>query len=108
MSGDLGIMPGHLPLITKIHPGFVRMRFPGKDEVERVFVAGGILEVQPHMVTVLADTAVRSKDMDEAKAQAALEARQSATGQIEIARIEAEIAALAAELATIKRMRRKR
>lgn len=111
-SGELGIMPGHLPLITKIRPGFVRIHVPNQAEVEQVFVAGGILEVQPDMVTVLADTAIRSKDLDEARAQEALaaaqEARKTATGTIEIAKIEAEIAAIAAELATIRRMRAKR
>ena len=66
-SGELGILPGHVPLITLIRPGFVRIHLPGKKEVEQVFVAGGVLEVQPDLVTVLADTAVRSNDLDEAK-----------------------------------------
>ena len=95
-SGELGIMPGHLPLITLIRPGFVRVHVPGEQEPEQIFVAGGVLEVQPEQVTVLSDTAVRSKDLDEA-----------ATGSIEIARIEAEIAALAAELAVIRKLRSK-
>lgn len=98
-SGELGIMPGHLPLITLIRPGFVRVHVPGEQEPEQIFVAGGVLEVQPEQVTVLSDTAVRSKDLDEARAKEALAAaeaaRASATGSIEIARIEAEIAALA-------------
>ena len=110
-SGELGIMPGHLPLITLIRPGFVRVHKPGESEVEQIFVAGGVLEVQPDRVTVLADTAVRSKDLDEARAKEALAAaetsRATATGSIEIARIEAEIAALAAELAVIKKLRSK-
>ena len=108
-SGELGIMPGHLPLITLIRPGFVRVHVPGEQEPEQIFVAGGVLEVQPEQVTVLSDTAVRSKDLDEAKeALAAAEAaRASATGSIEIARIEAEIAALAAELAVIRKLRSK-
>ena len=72
-SGELGILPGHVPLITLIRPGFVRIHLPGKKEVEQVFVAGGVLEVQPDLVTVLADTAVRSNDLDEAKAAKALE-----------------------------------
>lgn len=104
-SGELGIMPGHLPLITLIRPGFVRVHKPGESEVEQIFVAGGVLEVQPDRVTVLADTAVRSKDLDEARAKEA--SRATATGSIEIARIEAEIAALAAELAVIKKLRSK-
>lgn len=110
-SGELGIMPGHLPLITLIRPGFVRVHVPGEQEPEQIFVAGGVLEVQPEQVTVLADTAVRSKDLDEARAKDALAAaeaaRASATGSIEIARIEAEIAALAAELAVIRKLRSK-
>lgn len=110
-SGELGIMPGHLPLITLIRPGFVRVHVPGEQEPEQIFVAGGVLEVQPEQVTVLADTAVRSKDLDEARAKEALAAaeaaRASATGSIEIARIEAEIAALAAELAIIRKLRSK-
>lgn len=110
-SGELGIMPGHLPLITLIRPGFVRVHVPGEQEPEQIFVAGGVLEVQPEQVTVLADTVVRSKDLDEARAKEALAAaeaaRASATGSIEIARIEAEIAALAAELAVIRKLRSK-
>ena len=110
-SGELGILPGHVPLITLIRPGFVRIRVPGKQEPEQVFVAGGVLEVQPDMVTVLADTAVRSKDLDEAKAAKALEEaralRQKATGELEIAKLEAEMAALAAELVAIKKIRQR-
>ena len=110
-SGELGIMPGHLPLITLIRPGFVRVHVPGEQEPEQIFVAGGVLEVQPEQVTVLSDTAVRRKDLDEARAKEALAAaeaaRASATGSIEIARIEAEIAALAAELAVIRKLRSK-
>ena len=110
-SGELRIMPGHLPLITLIRPGFVRVHVPGEQEPEQIFVAGGVLEVQPEQVTVLSDTAVRSKDLDEARAKEALAAaeaaRASATGSIEIARIEAEIAALAAELAVIRKLRSK-
>ena len=110
-SGELGIMPGHLPLITLIRPCFVRVHVPGEQEPEQIFVAGGVLEVQPEQVTVLSDTAVRSKDLDEARAKEALAAaeaaRASATGSIEIARIEAEIAALAAELAVIRKLRSK-
>ena len=111
-SGELGILPGHVPLITLIRPGFVRIHLPGKKEVEQVFVAGGVLEVQPDLVTVLADTAVRSNDLDEAKAGKALEdaraQRQNATGEIEIARLEAEMAALAAQIVAIKKIRQQR
>lgn len=111
-SGELGILPGHVPRITLIRPGFVRIHLPGKKEVEQVFVAGGVLEVQPDLVTVLADTAVRSNDLDEAKAAKALEdaraQRQNATGEIEIARLEAEMAALAAQIVAIKKIRQQR
>ena len=111
-SGELGILPGRVPLITLIRPGFVRIHLPGKKEVEQVFVAGGVLEVQPDLVTVLADTAVRSNDLDEAKADKALEdaraQRQNATGEIEIARLEAEMAALAAQIVAIKKIRQQR
>ncbi|MEG0820480.1 MAG: F0F1 ATP synthase subunit epsilon, partial [Burkholderiaceae bacterium] len=71
-AGDLGILPGHTPLITRIRPGVVRIKVAGKADDEQVFVAGGILEVQPNVVTVLADTAIRGKDLDEAKASEAL------------------------------------
>ena len=87
----------------------VRIRQAGSSEEDQVFVAGGILEVQPHVVTVLADTAIRAKDLDEAKAneslRAAEEARKNATSDLEIAKVEAEISALAAQLAAIKKLR---
>src|SRR5208282_3497262 len=67
-SGELGIMPKHAPLVTRIKPGAVRIKVPGQQEEEFVFVAGGILEIQPDIVTVLADTAIRGHDLDEAKA----------------------------------------
>jgi F-type H+-transporting ATPase subunit epsilon len=110
-AGELGIYPRHAPLITRIRPGVVRIRIPGRTEEEQVFVAGGILEVQPHVVTVLADTAIRGRDLDEAKANEALkraeEARRSATDKMEIAQVEAEISILAAQLAAIRRLRGK-
>jgi F-type H+-transporting ATPase subunit epsilon len=108
-AGELGIYPRHTPLITRIKPGVVRIRQAGSTEEEQVFVAGGILEVQPNVITVLADTAVRAKDLDEAKAneslRAAEEARKNATSDLEIAKVEAEISALAAQLAAIKKLR---
>lgn len=108
-AGELGIYPRHTPLITRIKPGVVRIRQAGAAEEDQVFVAGGILEVQPNVVTVLADTAIRAKDLDEAKAseslRAAEEARKSATSDLEIAKVEAEISALAAQLAAIKKLR---
>lgn len=108
-AGELGIYPRHTPLITRIRPGVVRIRQAGASEEDQVFVAGGILEVQPDVITVLADTAIRAKDLDEAKAneslRAAEEARKNATSDLEIAKVEAEISALAAQLAAIKKLR---
>jgi F-type H+-transporting ATPase subunit epsilon len=110
-AGELGIYPRHAALITRIKPGVVRIRVPGQTEEESVFVAGGILEVQPHVVTVLADTAIRGRDLDEAKANEALkraeEARRSAADKMEIAQVEAEISILAAQLVAIRKLRRK-
>ena len=108
-AGELGIFPRHAPLITRIKPGVVRIKQAGAAEEDQVFVAGGILEVQPHVVTVLADTAIRAKDLDEAKASEALkaaeEARRTASSDLEIAKVEAEMSALAAQLAAIKKLR---
>jgi F-type H+-transporting ATPase subunit epsilon len=99
-AGELGIYPRHAPLITRIKPGVVRIKLSGGAE-ENVFVAGGILEVQPRVVTVLADTAVRGKDLDEAKASEALkraeEAHRNARDKLEIAKLESEIAMLTAQ-----------
>ncbi len=110
-AGELGIYPRHTPLITRIRPGVVRIKMPGKAEEEQVFVAGGILEVQPNVVTVLADTAIRGHDLDEAKARDALakaeEAKKSAGSELEIAKVEAEMSALAAQLAAIRKLRGK-
>jgi F-type H+-transporting ATPase subunit epsilon len=109
-AGELGIYPRHAPLITRIKPGVVRIKTMGGEE-EHVFVAGGILEVQPHVITVLADTAIRGRDLDEAKANDALkraeEARRNAVDKLEIANVEAEISILAAQLAAIRKLRRK-
>jgi F-type H+-transporting ATPase subunit epsilon len=110
-AGELGIYPKHTPLITRIRPGVVRIKQTGKAEEDQVFVAGGILEVQPNTVTVLADTAIRAKDLDEVKATEALraaeEARKNAGSDLEIAKVEAEMSALAAQLSAIKRLRGK-
>jgi len=109
-SGELGIYPRHTPLITRIKAGAVRIQKPGGEE-ELVFVAGGILEVQPKVITVLADTAIRGADLDEAKANEALrkaeEARKSATDKQEIATVEGELSMLAAQLAAIRKLRKK-
>ena len=110
-AGELGIYPRHTPLITRIRPGAVRIQKPGGEE-ELIFVAGGILEVQPKVITVLADTAIRGHDLDEAKAAEALkkaeEARRSARDKQEVAAVEAEVATLAAQLAAIRKLRQKR
>ena len=106
-SGELGIYPQHTPLITRIKPGAVRIKTAAGEEL--VFVAGGILEVQPRSVTVLADTAIRGKDLDEAKAtaaqQVAQQALQNARSDAERATVEGELANLAAQLAAIRRLR---
>jgi F-type H+-transporting ATPase subunit epsilon len=107
-AGELGIYPKHTPLITRIRPGAVRIEKADGSE-EFVFVAGGILEVQPNGVTVLADTAIRGADLDEAKAlaakQQAEEAMQSQEGKIDYARAQAELASAIAQLAAIQRLR---
>ena len=109
-AGELGIYPRHTPLITRIKPGAVRIQKPGGEE-ELVFVAGGILEVQPKVITVLADTAIRGHDLDEAKASEALkraeEARAKARDKQEIAAVESELSTLAAQLAAIRKLRKK-
>ena len=110
-AGELGIYPRHTPLITRIRPGSVRIKMPGSQEELLIFVNGGVLEVQPNVVTVLADTAVRGSDLDEAKAleaqRRAEEARRNATSKEEIATVEGELAMLAAQLAAIRRLRRR-
>jgi len=109
--GELGIYPRHAPLITRIRPGEVRIKPAGGGAEELIFVAGGILEVQPKMITVLADTAIRGRDLDEAKASEALrkaeEARAKAQDKQEIAAVESELAMLAAQLAAIRKLRKK-
>lgn len=111
-AGELGIYPQHTPLITRIRPGAVRIKVPGRADEEFVFVAGGILEVQPHVVTVLADTAIRGHDLDEAKASEAKklaeEALTNRESEIDYAKAQAELAAAVAQLAAIEKLRRKR
>jgi F-type H+-transporting ATPase subunit epsilon len=110
-AGELGIYPKHTPLITRIKPGAVRIRVPGQAEEEFVFVAGGILEVQPKTVTVMADTAIRGKDLDEAKAnqvkKMAEEAMINRESDIDYAVAQAELAIAVAQLAAIQKLRRK-
>ena len=108
-SGELGILPRHTPLITRIKPGSVRIEKADSDEEELVFVAGGILEVQPGTVTVLADTAIRGKDLDEAKASEAKrlaeDAMKNAKSEIDFAKAQGEFAAMAAQIAAIRKLR---
>jgi F-type H+-transporting ATPase subunit epsilon len=115
-SGELGILPRHTPLITRIRPGAVRIQRALADgtagEEEFIFVAGGILEVQPGTVTVLADTAIRGHDLDEAKAndakKLAEEAMKNAKSDIDFAAAQGEFATMAAQLAAIQKLRRVR
>jgi F-type H+-transporting ATPase subunit epsilon len=110
-AGELGILPRHTPLITRIKPGAVRIVRADNGEEELVFVAGGILEVQPGTVTVLADTAIRGHDLDEAKATEAKKLAQAAMvdakSDIDLAAAQGEFAMMAAQLAAIQKLRRK-
>ena len=108
--GELGIYPRHTPLITRIKPGAVRILRADNGQEEFVFVAGGILEVQPNAVTVLADTAIRGKDLDEAKAneakKSAEEAMRNAKSDIDFARAQSEFAEMAAQIAALRKYRK--
>jgi F-type H+-transporting ATPase subunit epsilon len=110
-AGELGIYPQHTPLITRIKPGAVRIKVVGQKDEEFVFVAGGILEVQPNRVTVLADTAIRGHDLDEAKAEQARkdaeEALANRSADIDYAKAQAELAAAMAQIAAIRKLRGK-
>ncbi len=108
--GEVGIAPRHAPLITNLQPGEVRVKI-NDTETQEYFVSGGLLEVQPHLVTVLADTAIRAKDIDEA---AALEAKSKAeemlsdrSGKIDYAKAQAELAQAITQLRTLERLKRR-
>ena len=109
-AGELGILPEHMPLLTRIKPGTVRIQNGGGEEV--IYVSGGMMEVQPDRVTVLADTSVRAHDLDEAKAmeaeRLAKEALANRTGAVEIAKAQAELAEAAAQLSAIRKLRSRR
>ena len=111
-GGELGILPGHMPLMTRIRPGTVRIKLPDQEAEELFFVVGGMLEVQPNMVTVLADTAIRGKDLDEAKAldakKHAEEAMANRSSELDYARAQAELAEAIAQLAAIQKLRKGR
>ena len=110
-SGELGIYPRHTPLITRIKPGTGRIEKADGTE-EFVFVAGGVLEVQPDCVTVLSDTAIRGKDLDEEKSNAAKaaaeEALKAAKTDIDFAKAQSELAVMAAQIAALRKFRQKR
>lgn len=108
-SGEIGVLPGHTPLITRIRPGTVKIVLEDGTE-QSIFVAGGLLEVQPHHVTVLSDTAIRADDLDEAKAE---QARQRAEDTLrntkdkaELAVVQAELEMLVAQAAAARRLRK--
>jgi F-type H+-transporting ATPase subunit epsilon len=107
--GDIGIAPRHAPLLTTLRPGEVRVQTPGGEE-QFFYVSGGAIEIQPHLVTVLADTALRAKDIDEAAAlqakQRAEEALRDRTGAVELAEAQAELARAAAQIKAIEKLRK--
>ncbi len=107
-SGELGVLPGHTPLITRVRPGTVKIVMPDDSE-ETIFVAGGLLEIQPNHVTVLSDTAIRAADLDEAKAEQARhkaeETLRNAKDSVEIAVVQAELEMLAAQVQAARRFR---
>jgi F-type H+-transporting ATPase subunit epsilon len=110
-GGELGILPEHAPLLTRIKPGTVRIQQGGQD-TEVIYVSGGMMEVQPDRVTVLADTSIRAHDLDEAKAleaeRQAKEALANRTGALEVAKAQAELAEAAAQLQAIRKLRQRR
>ena len=107
--GDIGIAPRHAPLLTTLRPGEVRVQTPGGEE-QFFYVSGGAIEIQPHLITVLADTALRAKDIDEAAAlqakQRAEEALKDRTGAVELAEAQAELARAAAQIKAIEKLRK--
>lgn len=109
-AGELGVYPHHTPLLTRIRPGTIRLKVQGKSEYELVYVSGGMLEIQPDMITVLADTAIRAHDLDEAKAleakKRAEEALANRQAEIDYAAAEAELAQAIAQLQAIQRLRK--
>lgn len=110
-NGEIGILPRHAPLLTRIQPGTVRIKVANSNEEVLLFVSGGILEVQPHIVTILADTAIRGSDLDEAKAEQAkaraMQLIQKQGSAIDFARAQAELAEAIAQLYTIRRLKQR-
>lgn len=110
-TGELGILPNHAPLLTRIKPGTIKVKLAGQEQEEIIYVSGGILEVQPKALTILADTSIRAHDLDEAKVMEAKRAAEEAlanraSGQ-DRAMVVAELAQLAAQLQAIQKLRRK-
>jgi F-type H+-transporting ATPase subunit epsilon len=110
VMGEVGIYPFHAPMITKIKPGAVRVKVPNQEEEVLIFVSGGLLEVQPGVITVLADTAIRGQDLDEASAleakQRAEEAMQNRSSEIDYAQAQSELAEAVAQLRAIQKLRK--
>ncbi|MBA0901593.1 MAG: F0F1 ATP synthase subunit epsilon [Candidatus Nitrotoga sp.] len=110
--GELGIYPRHAPLLTRIKPGSVRLKLPNQDEPMLIYVSGGMLEVQPSLVTILADTAIRGADLDEARSleakRAAEEAMKNRASDIDYAKAQAELSEAVAQLQAIQKMRKQR
>ena len=108
-AGEVGIFPHHAPMVTSIKPGALRIKLPDTAEETLIFISGGILEVQPGLITVLADTAVRGHDLDEAKAvaakEAAIEAMQNRTSDMDYAKAQAELSEALAQIQAIERLR---
>lgn len=108
--GELGIYPRHTPLLTTLKPGSVRIKVPDQLEEELIYVSGGILEVQPNVVTILSDSAIRGADLDEAKALEAMrtaeEAMKDKAATIDYAQAQVELAQAVAQLAAIKKLRK--
>jgi len=111
-QGELGIYPKHTPLLTRIKPGSVRIKLPDQTEEQLIYVSGGILEVQPNTITILADTAARGADLDEAKAQEAKKRAEEALADkgsdMDIAKAQAELAQAVAQLSAISQLRKRK
>ena len=109
--GEVGIYPRHAPMITRIKPGSVRIKVPDREDEDLIYVSGGILEVQPGVVTILSDTAIRGADLDEARAleakRAAEEAMRNRASAMDYAKAQAELAEAVAQLAAIQKLRKK-
>lgn len=109
--GEVGVYPGHAPMITRLKPGSVSVKLPNQDQPELIFVSGGMLEVQPGLVTILSDTAIRGKDLDEASAQEAKrraeDAMRDRSAAMDYAKAQAELAEAVAQLHAIQKLRGK-